>query len=110
MLTRAAIVCAFLLLGALALLCLLLRGIGRLDRDVLPTDDEPPAQPPERASVSQDWLDHIDSHRFVECAFTDVEHCKECAWLVMFSIVCERMFTGQANLHRTTFKRPGGAR
>jgi hypothetical protein len=105
MVTRAAIVCAFLLLGALALLCLLLRGIGRLDRDVLPTDDQAPAQPAERASVSADWLEHIQAHRFVECAFTDAEGCRECGWLAMFGQVTERMMTGQANLRRA-----GGAR
>jgi hypothetical protein len=98
--TRTSAVCLFVLGASLLALWLLLRGIGRLDHDVLPTDDQPPAQPPERASVSQDWLDHIEAHRFVECAFTDVENCRECGWLAMFGQVTERMMTGQANLRR----------
>jgi hypothetical protein len=65
----------------------------RLDNDTLPTDDQPSAKPAH--FTSDDWLDHIDNHRFVECAFTDVEGCRECGWLAMFGIVCERMMTGR---------------
>jgi len=64
-----------------------------LDYDVLPTDDQPPAKPAHFTSDA--WLDHIDNHRFVECAFTDVEGCRECGWLAMFGQVTERMMTGR---------------
>jgi hypothetical protein len=100
MVTRTSEVCLAMILASLLALWLLLRGVSRLDHDVLPTDDQPPAQPAERAGVSQDWLDHINAHRFVECAFTDAEGCRECGWLAMFGQVTERMMTGQANLRR----------
>jgi hypothetical protein len=105
MVTRTSEVCLAMILASLLALWLLLRGVSRLDHDVLPTDDAQPQQPPEPASVSQDWLDHIQAHRFVECAFTDAEGCRECGWLAMFGIVTERMMTGR--VHRVP--RRGGA-